>query len=758
MNARRLFRAMPYLVLGVVLPAFCLSMPPFHTLTHEFTTLFTALSLGLFYFLSANRCRRVAALEDGSSRLTIRSEAILRSGLYASLTAGAALGVLAIANWAVFECRISSGLPYFLATWAPAVGFAIVAGASLGALALRNRTIAAIFVFAVILTAIHDGLQLYFGPRVSPVDFFLGDLAAFSQRSGMEPSALHYRQRAFLLLAAFIVLELGRIPLLRSIRGGDEADTRRLRRQSLQRLAAAAGSALFIVAFFGSYVGAGIGRANVHRVCNLVTSTEHFDFYHSDDPELLKSLDKIKRDCEWNWHYLSGLWNHTPEGRVRLYLFESPGDLRRFTGIESAHAGLGEMFSDHKAATSSTLLHELIHALHRTLKPTPFILRIRGMLEGTAMAFEYPYSVLPEAHEFQAAALKAGKLPSPVSFMSPAGFSDNAEGAAYESAGSFVGFLVYEYGFESFLSLQRTLDYERAFGKTIEDLDVEWRAFLAKVPVGSDVLLNATRFFDPGIYRPYYAEHCPKLGKDAGLLEGEAKRAWDLGDYADALELYSRLFARDNTLEWARWAARSLDAQDKTAEALALLNTHVEDLDLKDFERAMVIGDRVQLLVKLRDWPRLYEVYDERAQLNLGIGPGNRMGEACLRNPETREEYGRLIMEENEVARYARWARLAEAWPDYDPIQFLYAVAGIPPGAPLAQRADALIAVAGRSAELADMAGRQLRDLFDKALKDREYAIAERLCNALAKRCANARYRYAGEIGLRRIEFETKGR
>jgi hypothetical protein len=54
------------------------------------------------------------------------------------------------------------------------------------------------------------------------------------------------------------------------------------------------------------------------------------------------------------------------------------------------------------------------------------------------------------------------------------------EKIAYVLAGSFVGFLIERYGLPPFRSLYETDNYERAYGKSLDNLEREWRLILQR--------------------------------------------------------------------------------------------------------------------------------------------------------------------------------------------------------------------------------------------------------------------------------------
>jgi hypothetical protein len=337
------------------------------------------------------------------------------------------------------------------------------------------------------------------------------------------------------------------------------------------------------------------------------------------------------------------------------------------------------------------------------------------------------------------------------------GFLQNQEAAAYLTAGSFLGFLVHSYGMETFVEFQHSLDYEKAYGKSLGELDAEWRAFLETVPTRPETELYATQFFDTRVAPSYRSLSCPKVGATPLPLETEARRQRQRGEYAASAESYRTLYEREPSWRRARLVAAAMEDGENWEGALGFLAAVSKDLELEDFERAALMARRVRLLVKLRNWEGLYAAYDERAAGDYLLTAGNRLGEICLRDPQLRDRYALLFTEEEQMALAEIWRGMLEAWPDFPPLLCLYAKTGIPATASLQRREEALVKAASQSPEMADLLAPDMISLYNEAMAAREYRIATGLCQALVDHCANARYRYEGELGLERLAFERNG-
>jgi hypothetical protein len=716
-----------------------LFLPPFHTLTHEFAAMFTLVT-GAAAFFTAGTLAWRAGREVEPGAAAWRGLAWGAAGAAGALAAGVA--VILTANAAGFHCNVESGLPHLFVTWTPAIGFALVVGSLTGSRGWRLRWRLAVLVAFTLLTLAHDAWQLYSGPRLLPVDFFLGDLNGLSQRASMDITGVHFLNRAFV---AGLTLWLWA-----------SATGPHLQLAAYRRRAALICGVLLVavVAIWGSYFGVGVGRANLHAEYGQVRSDKGIAVYHSGSPRTLTKLDAIAREAAWNMHWLTNRWNVVPEHRLRIYVFDSAHDMERLTGLREPHAGLGEVYVDLANARGTSLRHEIVHALHRSLHPNIGVLLSRGFLEGTATAFADYYAESPGAHTLQAAALADGHLPKAQDLVAVGGFRNVAEHKAYASAGSFFGFLVIEYGTERFKTLQRTMDFEAVYGKPAQVLDLQWRDFLSALDVPPATSQEAQHYFDPVLNPGFASELCPKVGDIPEPLEDEALYLRMTGHYDAAAAAYFALYERQDSVTFGRWAVRCLEMQGAIDEALALTETLSARPGLRRAELNTLMGDRVRLLVRARDWQALYAVYDVRAQSGLPVAYGSVMGEACLRNPALRTDYASIMFESDPIAEHELWENMLAAAPDFEPLAYLYAAAGVTASAPVDRRGRALLRAAELSPEHADHLGKELWQMFEDAMANRAWGWAERAADAMARLCNDAHYRYLGTLALERMEFE----
>lgn len=743
------------LIAGTAMGAACLALPPLHTPTHEFAQAFTALGFVLVFFMSHGVARRVPSVEGACPVARLRAS-LTPALTAAAILAAAALAVLATANAFGPRCRFGAGMPFFWTTWAPTAALGCVTGCLSAGRGRSWRRAMLVPAGIVLLSLLQDAAQTLSGARVA--DLLVGAPLALDQRADMTVPLFHVYQRLFVLGSAAALWQLG---LWRAAeRAGTTVEARLARSRGLLL----AGALLVVVLAAGSHIGVGWGRGALHGELSGVRASRHFVFRYAPHGDAARHMDGIVRTAEWNLLTLRREWGFRPSRPLRVYVFDSSEAVRALTGT-GTHARIRSLYLDLQSARDETLLHEMIHALHIELNPRPTVVLNRGLLEGLAMAYEGDYALLPEAHSQQAGALRAGALPSAADFMTVTGFWRVGESNAYYAAGSFVGFLIYEYGFERFRELQRTLDFERAYGKPLVHLDEEWRTFLEGVPVTLDTQLRAGEHFDSTLWPAYLDECCPKVGERDPSVRARVVAAMRAGDYADAFAMLTELYADDGRTRWAYLAARCLLRLERPDEALDMLHSVLERPDLSDHEYAHLLEVRMYCQMAVEDWPGLYETLEEQRAISPDFDIDAALLERGLRTPEMRAGLARALTTYDRQERRRIFEELFARRPDDDALAYLFATRGFPDlfaGGGLriepSVRADlgALLALLDRAPDAADRLAGRLQGLAERAVFLAEYELAERVFRRLEAYCDDAHHRLRAARGLARIRYETR--
>jgi hypothetical protein len=174
----------------------------------------------------------------------------------------------------------------------------------------------------------------------------------------------------------------------------------------------------------------------------------------------------------------------------------------------------GEIYLTHDNFPHPSLRHEIAHAVAglfgdrwfgvaaQRVAGMPLALN-PGLIEGLAVAVDWPGDARAALTPHQAvrAMQEMGGAPS-VSDLMSVRFLAFSNTRSYTTAGSFVRYLLEEHGAAALRRLYHTGgDFERAYGRSLDTLETEWRASIAAVRLDpDDVEVVRERFRRGGIF------------------------------------------------------------------------------------------------------------------------------------------------------------------------------------------------------------------------------------------------------------------
>ncbi len=724
------------LVAGLATPLLCQLAPAIRVLTHEFTQLFAYISFIVMVFVAWRITKKNRAAHPEQPVMLMLQESFTASLAGLLVCGWTAFTVMAALNALGPRCQFAGGASFFWITWIPTALLGLVLGCVAGCRGWRWWTTLLLLVAIVILSIAQNVAQALRGIRVA--DFIIGEPVALDQRAAIDASTFHIHQRLFILLLTAALWQWAMWRAHREQSGSSEeytaaAGISRNRTMLLWVLVAA------VVAVAGSHVGIGWGRGAMLSYLSAEKKTEHFEIYYPPSGDAANNIDQVASRAEWCWDNLCRRWDIAPQKKVALYCFNNYRDLQEHTGA-GAHAVVRSVFLSSGEAVGDTMLHELVHALHIELQPRWTTIFNRGIEEGVAEAFSAYYADLPEAHQREAGALKHGRLPSAMEFMDPLGFWMIREGNAYTAAGSFIGFLVQQYGMDKFQAFTESLDYGKVYGCGLAELDKAWRDFLSKVSVDLDTQLNAAESYDASLWGESYLDcQCPKLGDTVEKTETRARNLWFAQNYRAARGVYEELFKRDGKTRWAGQMAQCLARLGRDAEAAAVLEQQLARNDLDNFDRVPMLKALVTCLMSLKEWDKLYARLEEQIALEKdpeALKDRNTLRE-CLLDPALREAVAGAILTEDQNQRCMKIRALAERFPENASLRRLYLTRGISADMPRFGRE-----VKPRIAEMLDMVRAEplalkaltqpLTQAADRLVDNGEYEPAREIYDALS--------------------------
>jgi hypothetical protein len=412
----------------------------------------------------------------------------------------------------VRNCSLAVGLGFFALLPLATVIVAAPAGV-LAALAVRRR--GRLVAFAIPIVSLGWALlRLYREPPVFAFDPFGGYFPGPIYDEALRPPAalVWFRLANLVWIGTAIVVALAA--------WGRGRDPRRWRRWPL--LGALPLVALSVALYAsGGALGFRITRADLARALDRTITTDHFVLHYAGSAgKSPADLALAAEDLEFRYEQLRHTLGVEPPLPITVWEFPSAEAKKALVGAGNtlyARPWTHEIFMQGDRFPSPLLRHEMAHVfagvfgdplfgLALTVRfrgPLPVPVLASGLVEGVA---EAATSDDPEGdstiHE-QAAAMIAAGLAPPLAAVVGAGFSTLAGARAYTMAGSFSSFLLQTRGAEPLRRLYKSGgNFIDVYRVPLADLEREWRATLARLPLNDRARARASETFRrPAIFK-----------------------------------------------------------------------------------------------------------------------------------------------------------------------------------------------------------------------------------------------------------------
>lgn len=285
-------------------------------------------------------------------------------------------------------------------------------------------------------------------------------------------------------------------------------------------------------------LGLVIDRAYIQRTLGGHVQTPHFDIYYDLNSETARNIARIAQDHEFRYDQLTRFLRVTATRRIQSYLYRSPDQKKRLMGARYTSLERpwdDEMHLNDEAFPHPILKHELAHVL-----ASAFGNRLyggsdkMGLHEGLAVAADWGEEKLTP-HQSSRAMRQLGLAPSLDRVIGTFGFWTEAADRSYTLCGSFVRFLIDQYGIEAFKRAFPSGDFDRVYDKPLAVLIREWTGFLDRVPLSDrDLQLARNRFSVPSLFRRRCAHQVAALD-DQGWEHYRSRRYWSAVQTFDQL-------------------------------------------------------------------------------------------------------------------------------------------------------------------------------------------------------------------------------
>lgn len=247
-------------------------------------------------------------------------------------------------------------------------------------------------------------------------------------------------------------------------------------------------AALFAAYSFRGTLGFNTTYAELEQELSATHQTEHFEIHYDPDAPLPIPIQQIASEQEYQYHRLQRILGSAPSERIVVFLYGSAESKARLTG--SRNTSVAPVWLSvpqvHVLADryESTIGHELVHVFAREFgSPLVNASYSVSLVEGLAVALEPPEFWIGADDQVRVAARAFDWSESDIArrvtrASSPVGFWTDRGAVAYAMAGSFVGFLLDEFGSEPFKRVYQTGDYEEQYGVGVDGLAPAWASTL----------------------------------------------------------------------------------------------------------------------------------------------------------------------------------------------------------------------------------------------------------------------------------------
>jgi tetratricopeptide (TPR) repeat protein len=190
------------------------------------------------------------------------------------------------------------------------------------------------------------------------------------------------------------------------------------------------------------------------------------------------------------------------------------------------------------ASYDASLLHEIAHVIAGEFgMPLLGISNSNVMLEGIAMAVEGVWGNRT-LHEHAAAMIEFDIVTSPASIVSNKKFAFQSSSMSYVLSGSFIQFLIDRYGINRIHEAYPWSDFEKAYGRSAEQLVREWTEFLRRIHVSDRQNLKTRIHFQ----RPsLFTIDCPRA---VARLNRDGRELLARKEYESARNIFERSWNR----------------------------------------------------------------------------------------------------------------------------------------------------------------------------------------------------------------------
>ncbi|MEK7706100.1 MAG: hypothetical protein AAB426_14160 [Myxococcota bacterium] len=573
-----------------------------------------SLAVGLLGAVTSLTIGLGAAREDVSGLVAVR-----RTLTRALLHLVAPLALVSANALRVRNCDYLEGLAFFFVL--PVVGalYGAALGLVVGRLLPRQRAVRALSALVIATGHITRTLwALYTEPPIFAYDHLWGHFSGslYDEVIRIDATMIAWRLGTLLRVVAAVLGVLA------------------LERVALRRSRWLVGALLVVLplgydTLAGQRLGFRATRAQIEQVLSTTIERPGLIVHLSPHTDRERAL-AIVAEHAFRLQDLSLRLHVQLEGPVHSYVYDSEASKRRLMGAAATvitKPWLREIHIHAPRTGDPILAHEMVHIVASAFGKGPLRISARGDLlpdlaltEGLAEALSPPRDELDLdawAHSLRA----LGLAPDIRSLFGTTGFWRAAPSRAYTVAGSFVGYLLREYGTAPLERVYGDGDFARAYGTSLDRLIAQWESYVDALPTNArERRLTESRYRTPSIFVRTCAHEIASLREAAARAPASAaipllqRISDELGHPASAELALARALLRAGDARAFRARATTLVTSEGLTDAertslrseLGMLAWTADDLPSARAAFSTVLASATSLDDERLQWVRLW--------------------------------------------------------------------------------------------------------------------------------------------------------
>ncbi len=304
-------------------------------------------------------------------------------------------------------------------------------------------------------------------------------------------------------------------------------------------------------------------------------STEHFDIFFdkgiSDDFVKLLALHH-----EYFYTELVDYLKVKPKEKIQSFIFKDRQQKKELFGSANADVAKTWMYSIFTTYDNynSSLKHEIAHCFSTEFGEGP--LKIADMInpfliEGIASACD-PFTDENEVDYLASIAYQNGYKINLAQMYKFASFFTQPSTLSYIYAGSFTKYLIKNYGIEKFKKLYVDPDFPEIYGKSVNELEKEYFAYLDEFETDNKTD-KANYYFGR---KSIFYKVCPRFISDR---LGKAWEHYQKREFKEAKELFEFILEKGETYSAVVGLSSCLEELNKKVEAISVIKKHLNNFE-----------------------------------------------------------------------------------------------------------------------------------------------------------------------------------